>query len=302
MIIEVECFDKWPEKRALTALNYPKHRRVLAAHIVLDDNEPIESEIRMSKDDNKRDAPSATEAAKLLAQLIEARPGRHQKIAGVPLQPVVRLLREWQSARLARTHQDFLQDPRYRPATEFFLSDIYAARDFSQRNHDIQKAYDSMRKAVPERALQTLARTLELHEFTDDLDARLAATLVAHLGVTNTITPEQYAQGYRQCDNYDDRVRQIDMIIDIGRSVDRLVRLPFIGLTLRLAHVPANLAGWHELQDFLERGFAAFKHMNNADYFLNTVAHRERAILDRIYASHLEPFAIEANGRPDSPV
>ena len=255
----------------------------------------------MSKDPINRDAPSAREAARLLARLVEGRPGIHERIEGTPLQPAVRLLREWQSARLARTHQDFLSDPRYRPATEFFLSDVYAPRDFSQRNHDIQKAYDSMRKAVPERALQALAQTIELHDFTNDLDARLAAVLVVNLGVTDTITPEQYAEGYRRCDNYDDRVRQIDMIIGIGRNVDRLVRLPFVGLTLRLAHVPANLAGWHELQDFLERGFSAFKHMNGADSFLNTVADRERSILDRIYAGHPEPFAIGAAGRPQGP-
>lgn len=237
--------------------------------------------------------PSARDAAQLLTHLVEARPGKHVKIEGGELPPTLKLIREWQSARLAWTHRDLLDHPRFRPATLFFLSDIYAPRDFSQRNYDIQKAYDAMRKAVPERVIHTLAETIELHQFTDELDNLLAGVLIEQLGVTDTITPEQYAEAYRICDNYDDRARQIAMITAIGRSVDRIVRLPFIGITLRLAHTPAHMSGWQELQGFLERGYAAFKHMKGAEDFLNIVVGREMMILDRIFAGHPAPFALD---------
>lgn len=234
--------------------------------------------------------PSARDAAQLLTHLVEARPGKHEKVEGAGLPPRLKLLREWQSTRLTFTHSDLLEHPRYRPATLFFLSDVYAPRDFSQRNYDIQKAYDAMRKAVPERVVHTLAETIELHQFTDELDTKLADVLFDQLGVVDIISHEQYAEAYRVCDNYDDRVRQIEMITAIGRSVDRIVRLPFIGLTLKLAHTPAHLAGWQELQGFLERGFAAFKRMKGAEEFLSLLVKREMAILDRIYAGHPDPF------------
>lgn len=237
--------------------------------------------------------PSARDAAQLLTHLVEARPGKHVKVSSGELPPALKLIREWQSGRLAWTHRDLLESPRYRPATLFFLSDVYAPRDFSQRNYDIQKAYDAMRKAVPERVVHTLAETIELHQFTDDLDTLLATVLIEQLGVTDSITPEQYAEAYRICDNYDDRARQIAMIVAIGRSVDRIVRLPFIGITLKLAHTPAHLAGWHELQGFLERGYAAFKHMKGAEEFLSTIVGREMTILDRVFAGHPEPFNLD---------
>ena len=238
--------------------------------------------------------PSARDAAQLLTHLVEMRPGKHVKVEGDELPPDIKLLREWQSTRLSWTHRDLLESKRFRPATLFFLSDVYAPRDFSKRNFDIQKAYDAMRRAVPERVIHTLAETIELHQFTDALDARLADALFGKLGVVDSITPIKYAEAYRICDNYDDRVRQIDMIAAIGRSVDRIVRLPFIGLTLRLAHTPAHMAGWHELQGFLERGFTAFKHMKGAEDFLNTITQREKTILDRIYAGDPDPFDIKS--------
>ena len=42
--------------------------------------------------------------------------------------------------------------------------------------------------------------------------------LVDQLGVTDSIAREQYAAGYRLCDNYDERVRQIDLITQALRS------------------------------------------------------------------------------------
>ncbi len=240
--------------------------------------------------------PTAREAAQLLTHLVDARPGKHVKIEAGELTPEIRLLREWQSTRLAWTHHDLLENPRFRPATRFFLSDVYAPRDFSQRNFDIQKAYNAMRKAVPERAVHVLAETIELHQFTDELDAKLADALFDRLNVGDHLTPQSYAEAYRICDNYDDRVRQIDMIVKIGRSVDKIVRLPFIGLTLRLAHTPAVMAGWNELQGFLERGYAAFKHMKGAEEFLNVIETREKGILDRIYAGAPDPFGLEGQG------
>ncbi len=249
--------------------------------------------IKDDQHDPETALPTARDAAKLLTNLVEARPGKHVEVESGELPPEIKILRQWQSERLARTHGDLLEHPRFQAATQFFLSDVYAPRDFSQRNHDIQKAYDAMRKAVPERVIHTLAETIELHEFTDELDAQLAGVLFGQLGVVDTITPELYAEAYRICDNYDDRVRQINMITAIGRSVDRVVRLPFIGLTLRLAHTPAVLTGWHELQSFLERGYAAFKRMKGAEDFLTIIERREIAILDRIYAGHPDPFDVE---------
>jgi hypothetical protein len=238
------------------------------------------------------DLPTSKDAARILTHLAQARPGPRQRIESEGLPPEVSLLRTWQTNRLSRTYDDFLRSKRFRPAAIFFLNDIYAPTDFSQRNADLERFYDGLRKALPERALVVLADGIKLHQMTDDMDYALAEALVDKLGVTDTITEAQYAEAYRICDNYEERLQQIRMIDTIGRGVDHMVRLPFVGLALKLAHAPAHLAGWQDLQGFLERGFSAFKHMKGADEFLGTIQHRETQILDRIFAGEPEPFAI----------
>lgn len=238
------------------------------------------------------ETPTASDAAKLLTHLAKARPGHHVKVEGKGLARDQALLRAFQAQRLAETHKDLLASRRYRPAAQFFLEDVYAPRDFSQRDADIQRFYEGVSKVLPARAVAILGDVVALSNLTNELDEKLGRVLVDELGVTESITPQQYAAGYRICDNYDDRVHQIKLISRIGYGIDKLVHIPLIGISLRLAHAPAVLAGWSELQRYLEHGFSAFKHMKGAAEFLDTVERREMEILDRIYAGHPEPFAI----------
>ena len=240
------------------------------------------------------EAPSVKDAARLLSHLAQARPGHHQAVSPQELTPELALLRTWQADRLQGTYQDLLQSKRYRPAALFFLSDIYAARDFSQRNADLERFYQGVSKVLPERAVSILADAVELYQLSDRLDEEMATVLLQDLGATEAISAEQYAEAYRLLDNYDDRVRQIQLVAEIGRGVDKLVQIPFVGASLRLAHAPAVMAGWSELQGFLERGYSAFKHMKGADAFLNTVQQREMAILDAIFADEPIPFFPES--------
>jgi hypothetical protein len=204
-------------------------------------------------------------------------------------------LRTWQSARLAQTYADLLASHRYGPACRFFLSDIYAPRDFSQRDQDIEYLYTIMSGFLPEFLLKVVRKAIEMNDLTNELDLALARVLFEDLGVSGngsgaSITPQLYAKAYRLCDNFAERAHQIHLIGEVGRLVDRGTRIPLIGVTLHLARRPATRAGWAELHSFLERGYAAFKHMGRADGFLQTVQDREMGILERIYTHHPDPF------------
>lgn len=229
--------------------------------------------------------------ARLLRDLRRSEDLRHRAVPGAELDTGFVLLREWQSVRLRRTYADLLASPRYGPACRFFLSDMYAPRDFSQRDHDIQRVYEYLTRFLPAGMLRTLAAAIEANVLTQQLDRALADVLVSRLGVTGTISAEQYAEGYRLCEDYAARVRQIELMVEIGTDIDGIVKIPLAGMTLRAARGPAQHAGWFQLQDFLERGYHAFKNMHGAARFLDTIAGRERAILDRIYARHPDPFA-----------
>ena len=239
--------------------------------------------------DNSSERPSLS----TLQQLASLDKLKHQRLPPQPLAPQVVMLRAWQSQRMARTYSDLLALPRYRLACLFFLEDIYAPRDFTQRDHDMLEMYAFMQSFVPAPLLRPLTNTIELYSQTQKLDDDLLKVLVEQLGVQAELTEQQYTQAYRLCDNYVARVRQIEMICEIGEALDDIVRKPLVGTALQLAKVPAQRAGWTELTDFMERGFRAFKNLRGAGPFLKIIRQRERLILDRIYAEEPDPFNIE---------
>ncbi len=230
------------------------------------------------------DTPKPPSAAQLLRDLQTNEELKHQPVSERGLDPHLALLRTWQSDRLARTYADLLNDQHYRQACLFFLSDIYAPQDFSQRNHDVERIHSFLSRVVPAHMLQLLTDTIELNTLSDKLDDQLVRVLVDKLGVTDTITPELYAEGYRLCDNYAERVYQIDLITKVVEQVGKGARLIIVGAALKMLRRPAHQAGWVELYDFLERGYAAFKQIRDVKFFVDTIQQREKLILDQIFS------------------
>jgi hypothetical protein len=237
----------------------------------------------------RTDAARFTETIQHLSRLRQYRLAQ-PPISHAEMDASLLRLRAWQSARLAQTHADLLESHRYGPACRFFLDEIYAPRDFSQRDQDIEYLYAIMSSFLPEFLIKVVRKAIEMNNLTNELDWALSRVLIEKLGVTEQITPELYAEAYRICDNYEERAHQIHLIGEVGSMVDRGTRIPLMGITLHLARRPARRAGWVELHEFLEKGYTAFKHMGRADEFLKTIQEREMGILDRIYAGHPEPF------------
>jgi hypothetical protein len=192
------------------------------------------------------------------------------------------LLRRWQAARLARTHQDLLESRRFHDAAEFFLVDLYGPEDLSQHIEDVRRILPVMTKVLPEYGLTTVAHAVELNVLSESLDGAMVEALGAE---TATITDATYLGAYRQVGRADDRKRQIDLIALLGEALDKFTHQRFISTALKMMRKPAELAGLGELQGFLERGYRAFGVMRGgASEFVSIIVARERAISEALLA------------------
>jgi len=212
---------------------------------------------------------------------------RLRSLRGDGLAERVTALKEWQTGRLMRTYADLSANPRYRDATGFFVKDLYGPKDFSRRDASLLKIVPVMTRVLPAKAVEAAALSVEVEALSEELDHRLAAVLSA-----GEITEESYARAYRESATPAERGRQIQLIVDVGHRLDTLVHWPFVQQTLKLMRSPAKLAGMSDLQDFLERGFNAFKAMGSAEEFLATIEARERRILNRLFSGEPGPFSV----------
>ena len=198
----------------------------------------------------------------------------------------IRALQAWQARRLAATYADLRASDRYCAAVDFFLTDLYGPQDLSHRDTQMLRALGKLERFLPAGALGALTHAFELHVLTIELDAATARALPRD----GKVDDDSYAEAYRRAGRVDEREHQIDLVAEIGQLLDGVARHREVGLALRLAHGPAHAAGYGALQDFLERGYGAFKRMRGASEFLSTIDTRERDIMRRVLASDPDPF------------
>lgn len=190
----------------------------------------------------------------------------------------MRAVQNWQCRRLLLSHQEMYQQKRFKPAVEFFISELYGPKDFSQRDQDIARVVPKMAKLLPEKALISLASALHLNALSFELDFALARKLHGL-----TIDRDSYAQAYRDCNNQVQRQQQIGYIKTLGRDLGEVVRMKGISTLLMLSRKPAKLAGVLALHEFLEHGFKAFKKLGAVEDFVNPVVNYEQELLTQLF-------------------
>ncbi|HEX5389193.1 MAG TPA: hypothetical protein VFW67_05435, partial [Burkholderiaceae bacterium] len=77
----------------------------------------------------------------------------------------------------------------------------------------------------------------------------------------------------------------LGVVLHMGRELQHMTGKKSLRLALRMMRGPAQAAGLGSLQGFLEAGFEAFGHMGGTTDFLNTIATREQAWIDRLFDS-----------------
>jgi hypothetical protein len=197
-------------------------------------------------------------------------------------------LREWQAARLRHTYADLAANRRYAGAVSFFQSDLYGGGDFSRRDADLMRVVPTLVRFMAESVVLCMAQAVELNALSQELDRLVLARLPR---VDGGFSVADYCRAYRRAGEPAARRRQIELIGEVGTGLDRYVHKRLARTSLTLMRRPARLAGLASLQDFLERGFAAFHAMHGASEFLATVQQRESALTEAIMAGDIAPFS-----------
>lgn len=213
-------------------------------------------------------------------------PGREPRNGSPLLAP----LQRWQAERLARSFSALLADPATAPAARFFLSDLYGDHDVSGRDRDVERVMPLMQRLLPEQMLHIAADAIELAVLSHAFDLRMAAALERD-GGDGAVDEARYGRVWRAVGLPRLRRRQLALIEHVGLGLARVVHTPAVAQLLRLARLPAKVAGLGELQSFLERGFDAFGRLPDPAAFVDGIVRRERVVMERLFAAHPRPFA-----------
>ncbi|TVS10514.1 MAG: hypothetical protein EA419_10600 [Wenzhouxiangella sp.] len=195
-------------------------------------------------------------------------------------------LQHWQRRRLDATYQDLRDSPRYLPACEFFLHELYGGRDMVERDRQLKRGAPVMRRFLPDHLLAAVGDAMQLQAISLEFDLALSDLLVD----VDEITQPDYARAYRQHGDWEGREHQLRLIRELGELLGETVQKPLVHRLVRLMHGPAVMAGFRALQEFLRDGLYAFAEMGEADHFLDTISEREGDALRRMREGRDWPF------------
>lgn len=218
------------------------------------------------------------EALQVVARL------RQQREADPGLALASRRVKRLQAQRFHATYADLLQNPRYSTAAAFFLEELYGDKNYAERDQQFARIANTIARLFPPAVVDTAAALAEVHALTETLDDEMARNWLAD----ERLAPQggdlaRYIFCWRRQGDAAARYRQLEVVMNLGRELDRLTRTRGLRTLLKMMRRPAAVAGLSSLQHFLETGFDAFAEMRGADGFLGTVRERESGWIQALF-------------------
>ena len=198
------------------------------------------------------------------------------------------LLQQWQRDRLAGSFSDLMAQASYRPACDFFLSELYGGLDFLERDQDMDKVMHVMARFLPNKTLLSLAAAFELQAISLEFDLEMAEGLGS--SGAGALDLSAYTSIYQACGQRAKREKQILLIRDLGTELARLVDKPLVTALVRFLRGPAHAASFGKLQEFLETGLYAFRELEDSAFFIDTIYQREWLTMQKLFAGDENPF------------
>lgn len=220
----------------------------------------------------------AFDAHAILDELGRVDAERARREASPVLALHVHAIKAYQQRRFSHTYADLLASERYSSAARFFLDELYGPRDFTQRDAQFARVVPALVRLFPQDIVDVVGTLARLHALSEQLDTAMAGHLIGA-----DVDAARYRAAWQATGEAVERARQIELTLEVGTALDRLVRQPLLRHSLRMMRGPARLAGLADLQAFLERGFDTFRAMRGAEQFLDWVGQRERALVAALF-------------------
>ena len=193
----------------------------------------------------------------------------------------------WQLEYLLTFFSDLYARDGYAEALDFVMSDL-AGIGISSRDRDLERAAPAITTMLPLRALTTIAAAAEMNARILEVNIGICRHLLVGNDLPDPITEIEYCVACRKASSLDECVELVHLVTGLGRTLESLVGIPMIGITLRAMRVPAHAAGFDALQAFLENGYLTFRQIPDIEHFLGEIEIRMIEVFEKIYTSPLE--------------
>lgn len=200
-------------------------------------------------------------------------------------------LKIFQNNRLEFTYKDLLEEKGMHAACRFFLDQLYCTHDVSTRDHQVERVLPKLEKLLPGGAVDTVRKVIYMDYLAELLDDEITSYInEKEFYSDNELKEKSYIEAFRQQGQFDLRERQILLVREVGESLRKLMRLPFLRSLMKMTRGAAQKANLEDFHDFLSQGLDAFASLEKPALFFQLIQEREMSILEGIRQGTLSKF------------
>lgn len=199
----------------------------------------------------------------------------------------------WQKQRMQRTHAKTFAEKQNILMSEYFLNRLYGGPDFDALAGQIARLMKYVHKAeklIPENAIKTGTSGVALAILAVRLDEQVAMQLLQDYHPNEALTDEMMRLTYLKLDQGQQRLEQLDLLDQLGKSLDKYMRSFVVYTAFKMCKGAANKYHFQIMYEFMQDGFLAMKPLKSAEKFVQDFTAVERQIIHKVHAGDLAPF------------
>ena len=201
----------------------------------------------------------------------------------------------WLKGRIQDTHQALFNEPKHQLMAKYFINRLYGGPEFDDLALQIERLLKYAHKAekiIPENAIKTGLKSVGLAVLAMQLDEQVAKQLLKDYPIDQAIDDEMMRQTLIKVDQAEARQQQLNMLDDLGASLDKYMRSFIMHTAFKMCKGAASKYQFELMYDFIGEGFLAMKPMKSAASFIARFTEKERLIVDNVHAGKAHPFKI----------
>ncbi|MGC3818714.1 FFLEELY motif protein [Acinetobacter sp. G11] len=199
----------------------------------------------------------------------------------------------WQKQRMQATHSKQFAEKQNVLMSEYFLNRLYGGPDFDALAEQIARLMKYAHKAeklIPENAVKTGTSGVSLAILAVQLDEQVAMQLLEDYHPHEALNDEMMRLTYLKLDQGQSRLRQLDLLDQLGFSLDKYMRSFMVQTAFKMCKGAASKYNFDIMYEFMQDGFLAMKPLKSAEKFVKDFTAVERQIIHKVHAGDPHPF------------
>lgn len=199
----------------------------------------------------------------------------------------------WQKQRMQATHSKQFAEKQNVLMSEYFLNRLYGGPDFDALAEQIARLMKYAHKAeklIPENAVKTGTSGVSLAILAVQLDEQVAMQLLEDYHPHEALNDEMMRLTYLKIDQGQSRLRQLDLLDQLGYSLDKYMRSFMVQTAFKMCKGAASKYNFDIMYEFMQDGFLAMKPLKSAEKFVKDFTAVERQIIHKVHAGDPHPF------------